>query len=163
MRGIPTLPDACGGLTRTRAGAPGVHWRHAFPHVTFGAMPQVQFAEEVLQKLEERDPRFDHRAYLVVLAALNHVLETLPQRRHISGRELAEGLRTVAIERFGLLARTVLAHWGIHTTEDVGEVVFALVENGLLVKQEHDRIEDFRDVFDFEEVFEARYPWGAAL
>jgi uncharacterized repeat protein (TIGR04138 family) len=54
----------------------------------------------------------------------------------------------------------VLEHWGIHSTDDMGEVVFALVEFGVLVKQDEDRREDFRDIFDFEEAFERAYPWG---
>lgn len=126
-------------------------------------MAQVQFAEEVLWQLQEKDPRFHARGYLLVLSALNHVMERLPQRRHITGRELAEGVREVALDRFGLLARTVLEHWGIRATEDVGEIVFALVEGGVLVKQEGDRIEDFREVYDFREVFEDAYPWGGHL
>jgi uncharacterized repeat protein (TIGR04138 family) len=59
------------------------------------------------------------------------------------------------------MARTVLEHWGIHATEDLGDIVFALVECGILIKQEDDRKEDFRAVFDFEEAFELGYPWGA--
>ncbi|HSM03732.1 MAG TPA: Minf_1886 family protein [Longimicrobiales bacterium] len=126
-------------------------------------MAQVEFADEILQQLQERDPRYDARAYLLVLSALNHVMEGLAERRHISGRELALGLRDVAIDRFGLMARPVLSHWGMHDTEDVGRIVFALVECGVLVKQTGDRIEDFQDVFDFREVFEDAYPWGAHL
>ena len=72
-------------------------------------------------------------------------------------------MRDLALDRFGLLARSVLAHWGIVCTEDVGDIVFALVEGGVLVKQDEDRIEDFRDVYDFEEVFESAYPWGGQL
>ena len=126
-------------------------------------MTEVQFAEDRLWELHEKDPRFDRRAYALVLGALNRVVESLPERRHISGRELAEGVRDLALERFGLLARSVLSHWGIRATEDVGDIVFALVEGGVLVKQDEDRIEDFRDVFDFEEVFESAYPWGGQL
>ena len=96
-----------------------------------------------------------------VLAALHSVIHSLDEPRHISGRELADGVRRLALERFGPMARTVLAHWGICATEDVGGVVFALVEQGILVKQDEDRPEDFADVFDFEEAFELSYPWEA--
>ena len=126
-------------------------------------MAQVEFADEILQQLQERDPRYDARAYLLVLAALNLVMERLSERRHISGRELVLGVRDVAIDRFGLMARPVLSYWGMHDTEDVGRIVFALVDCGVLVKQEGDRIEDFRNVYDFREVFEEAYPWGAHL
>ena len=59
------------------------------------------------------------------------------------------------------MARTVLEHWGIHRTDDIGGVVFALVDQGILIKQDEDRAEDFADLFDFEETFELRYPWEA--
>jgi uncharacterized repeat protein (TIGR04138 family) len=59
------------------------------------------------------------------------------------------------------MAKTVLEHWGIHRTQDLGDIVFALVDCGILIKQDDDRKEDFRDVFDFEEAFELGYPWGA--
>ena len=125
-------------------------------------MTDLQFAEDVLHRLRERNPRYHGKAYLFLLSALHHVMERLEEPRHISGRELSKGVRDLALERFGPLARTVLEHWGIHATEDLGDIVFALVECGILTKQDHDRKEDFRDVFDFEEAFETGYPWGAA-
>lgn len=124
-------------------------------------MTNVQFAEEILDRLRERNPRFHGKAYLFLLSALHHVMEELPQPRHITGSELAEGARVLALKQFGPLARTVLEHWGIHSTEDMGEIVFALVEAGVLVKEEEDRAEDFRGIFDFEEAFERNYPWAA--
>lgn len=126
-------------------------------------MAQVQFAEDVLFQLQKQDPRYHPRAYVLVLGALNHVMESLTERRHITGAELAEGVRTVALDRFGLMARTVLDHWGVRSTEDMGEIVFALVEGGMLVRQEGDSREDFCDVYDFAEAFEENYPWGREL
>jgi len=82
--------------------------------------------------------------------------------RHISGRELAGGVRDLAIERFGPMARTVLEHWGIRRTEDVGEIVFALVECGILIKRDEDSMDDFVNVFDFDQAFEQDEPGGPA-
>ena len=126
-------------------------------------MTELQFADEVLNQLQERDPRFDTKAYFFVLAALHSVIHALDEPRHISGGELADGVRRLALERFGPMARIVLEHWGICATEDVGGVVFALVEQGVLIKQDGDRPEDFADVFDFEEAFELSYPWEARI
>ena len=70
-------------------------------------------------------------------------------------------MRILALERFGPMARIVLGHWGIHATEDVGDVVFALVEQGILIKRDEDSLNDFAGVFDFEEAFELNYPWEA--
>ncbi len=125
-------------------------------------MTDVQFADEILDRLRERNPRYHGKAYLFLLSALHHVIGRLDRPRHISGAELAEGARDLAIQRFGLLARTVLEHWGIHSTEDFGEIVFTLVEAGILVADEDDRPQDFQGIFDFEEAFEKQYPWGVA-
>lgn len=124
-------------------------------------MTDVEFAEEILDRLRERNPRFHEKAYFFVLSALHHVMQGLERPRHISGQELAEGARDLALDQFGPLARTVLEHWGIHSTRDMGEIVFALVEAGVLVKDEDDREDDFRDIFDFEDAFERNYPWTA--
>jgi uncharacterized repeat protein (TIGR04138 family) len=124
-------------------------------------MSELQFAEEILEQLQERNPRFHGKAYLFLLSSLHSVLEDLEAPRHITGRELAQGVRDLALEKFGPMARTVLEHWGIHNTDDLGEIVFALVDCGILIKQDDDRREDFRDIYDFEETFEQDYPWGA--
>jgi uncharacterized repeat protein (TIGR04138 family) len=114
--------------------------------------------EELFERLRELKPRYQESPYIFVLAALNYVLERLPEPRHISGRELAEGVRDLALDRFGPMARTVLEHWGIQETQDVGEIVFALVECNVLIKQEEDSPADFADVFDFGAAFEPNYP-----
>lgn len=121
------------------------------------------FADEVLDRLRQQFPRYHETAYLFILSALHHVLEGLEEPRHISGRELAEGVRDLALHRYGPMARTVLAHWGIERTSDVGEIVFALVDAGVLLKQDEDSPGDFDALYDFEEAFEANYPWGANI
>lgn len=126
-------------------------------------MSNAIFDDEVLDRLRERYPQFHETAYLFILSALHHVIEQLSEPRHISGRELAEGIRDLALERFGPMARTVLEYWGIRTTRDLGDMVFALVDCGVLIKQDGDSPEDFDNVFDFEEAFEREYPWGANL
>jgi uncharacterized repeat protein (TIGR04138 family) len=123
-------------------------------------MTDVQFAEEILQHLRERNPRFHGKAYLFLLSSLHSVLERMDEPGHISGRELAHGVRDLALAKYGLMARTVLEHWGIHSTEDLGEIVFAMVDCGVLIKREEDRLEDFQGLYDFEEAFERDYPWG---
>lgn len=110
--------------------------------------------DDLFEALRRSHPQYDEPAWVFVLSALNYVLERLPEPRHISGRELAEGVRDLALERFGPMARTVLEHWGIHGTGDVGNIVFALVEHGVLIKQDEDSRADFENVFDFDDAFE---------
>lgn len=75
--------------------------------------------------------------------------------RHVTGQMLCQGLRDYALQQYGLLARTVLKQWHIHSTEDFGKIVFAMVESGLMQKTPEDTVQDFVDVFDFNQAFAA--------
>lgn len=111
---------------------------------------------EVLQKIQalvQRDSRYKPEAYLFALAALHFTVTQLPERRHVTGQELLEGIRIYGLDQFGPLTRQVFEHWGIHSTEDFGRIVFLLVEVKLLGKTEEDSIADFRDAYDFAEAF----------
>lgn len=122
-------------------------------------MAELAFRDGIMDQLRLIEPRFQEHAYLFVLAALEHCQSSLGERRHISGRELAEACRDLALERYGVLARQVLEHWGLRRTRDFGDIVFALVDLGLLIKQPHDARDDFDSVYDFEAAFERDYPW----
>lgn len=124
-------------------------------------MDGAVLAEPIMERLRKRHPAYNETAYLFILAALHYTIERVGEARHISGRELAEGCRDLAIERFGLMARSVLEFWGIRSTRDLGQIVFALVECGVLVKQDGDCVDDFCDVFCFSKAFDENYPWCA--
>jgi uncharacterized repeat protein (TIGR04138 family) len=82
-----------------------------------------------------------------------HGDEAGPGPRHVSGQQLCEALRRVALERWGLLAGEVLAHWNIRRTRDFGDMVYLLISLGVMGKQDSDRLEHFDDVYDFDEAF----------
>lgn len=115
-----------------------------------------------MDQIRARESRFDERAYLFVLAALEHCQTKLTERRHITGPELAHSCRDLALQRFGVTAKLVLEHWGVMGTRDIGDIVFTLVDLGLLISQPQDSRNDFSEVFDFEKAFEREYPWSAA-
>ena len=113
-------------------------------------------ATELLEKISDlcqKSPRYKPEAYLFVLAALHFTVSSLPERRHITGKELLEGIRIYAMEQFGPMTRQVFEHWGISSTKDFGHLVFALVDAHLLGKTEEDSLTDFLDVYDFEQAF----------
>lgn len=84
--------------------------------------------------------------------------DTEDESRHVSGQQLCVGLRDFAIVQFGALARTVLERWGVRKTEDFGKIVFAMIDAGLMRKTDEDTLEDFRDVYEFEEAFTLSEP-----
>lgn len=126
-------------------------------------VPELSFRDGIMDRIRLRERRYDERAYLFVLAALEYCQQRLTERRHITGQELAQGCRDLALERFGVMSRLVLENWGIRTTADIGHVVFALVDLGMLLSQPQDTPSDFADVFDFDQAFERDYPWCAGI
>ena len=110
-----------------------------------------------IKKLKKISKRYEPEAYSFILNALDFTMSKLPKRRHINGRELLEGIRRYALDQFGPMAKTVFEYWGISNSLDFGEIVFDLVGAGLLSKQEEDRLEDFKDSYDFDKVFGSQY------
>lgn len=100
----------------------------------------------------------DGLAHTVRMVHGREALESEPEpedeSRHVSGQQLCLGLRDYAIQRWGKMARMVLHRWNIRRTVDFGRIVFALVDAGLMRKTDDDRLEDFAEVFEFDEAFE---------
>jgi len=133
-------------------------------------MQEVSF-EQALEQLRERDPRYARDAYLFLREALDHTQKSVIKSaresrsgrgekppegfpvRHVTGQELLDGIRTYALEQFGPMVLTVFEEWGIHSCADFGEIVFNMVEIGLLAKTEKDSREDFQKGYAFQEAF----------
>ena len=112
---------------------------------------------DVIKELLKEDPRFSPGAYAFIQEALGYTVKML-EREHtashnISGAELLEGVRKFALEEFGPLAKTVLNTWGLACCEDIGAVVFHLVNKGILRKTEEDSMVDFANGYDFDAAF----------
>jgi uncharacterized repeat protein (TIGR04138 family) len=120
---------------------------------------ELQLAEDVMARIRARGGQYHERAYLFVLATIEFLQNRLEIRRHVTGPELAWACRDFAQQQFGLLAQGVLTHWGITRTEDIGRIVFTLVEVGLLVIQPGDTESDFEGVYQFADAFGDSYEW----
>ncbi len=114
----------------------------------------------------ERETRYHPNAYQFVYQALRFTQQSLnravtpgaeTEEAHISGGELLEGIRALAVNQFGLMTRIVFRRWGVRTTDDFGQIVFELVERGEMSKTDRDQPRDFSDVYDFDEVFDRDY------
>lgn len=110
-----------------------------------------------LQEIIKKDLRYPIDAYIFVLEALFYTRKKFKMKGHVTGQQLLEGLRDLAKERYGLMAKTVFEHWGIKETLDFGNIVFNMVNEKMLGKTEGDRLDDFKDVYDFNDVFIKNY------
>ena len=120
-------------------------------------MAKINFAE-VVDQICEKDLRFSSDAYHFVQEGLNHTLKSLKRggqhtHRHVSGQELLHCLREFALKEYGPMSKAVLNEWGIKTTDDIGQIVFNLVNASVLGKNDTDSPNDFKNVFTFDDAF----------
>src|SRR6185369_4538979 len=105
-------------------------------------MHEISF-EETLEAIVAKDPRFHRDTYLFVRDALDHTRKLVEKQvqegrirdvigHHVTGQELLAGIREHALMQFGPMVITVFEEWGIKNCQDFGEIVFNMVEIGLL-------------------------------
>jgi uncharacterized repeat protein (TIGR04138 family) len=120
-------------------------------------MQEINF-DEALEQILARDARYTRDAYLFVREALDYTQRVVGKEnrgaiRHVSGQELLNGIRQFALNQFGPMVVTVFEEWGVHSCRDFGEIVFNMVEIGLLAKTEKDTRDDFQKGYNFNEAF----------
>ena len=105
------------------------------------------------------DPRYGKGAYYFIREALDHTLKNLEKNKsknkgHVSGTQLLDGIRDFALDRFGPMTLTIMEHWNIRKCRDFGDIVFNLVDYGILGRTENDSLDDFEDGYNFLDAFE---------
>jgi uncharacterized repeat protein (TIGR04138 family) len=135
-------------------------------HKGAGGVTTTKYMGKVKKNLQEiaaADGRYCPEALEFVHEGLGHTVRMLgksedeTEKRHISGADLADGLRTLAIEKWGRLAKSVLNKWGVRTTRDFGEIVYLMIEYEWMSAQPSDTIDDFNNLYDFKSALEDAY------
>jgi uncharacterized repeat protein (TIGR04138 family) len=114
--------------------------------------------QEAIDKVVKEDTRYHAEAYVFLRDALEATLKRRKKARketsfHVGAAELLDGFRMHSLQEFGPMAITVLNYWGVRSSEDVGNMVFNLVEAGIFGKTDEDTIESFREGYDFTNAF----------
>ena len=116
--------------------------------------------EKSLEQVISEDGRYSPAAFAFLREGLAKAVKDIhgqeegpAGQRHVSGQQLCLSLRDLAIERWGLLAKTVLVRWNVRETVDFGNMVYLLVNHGFMKKTDEDSLEDFRSVYTFGEAF----------
>ncbi len=130
---------------------------------------------EVVDLIRKEDPRFERGAYFFIRQALDHTMKgrkvkesekSEPRNHHVTGQELLEGIREFALEQYGPMSMTLFDHWNVRKCADFGDIVFNLVDYGVLGKTDNDTPEDFENGYDFHEAFSKPFlpkkPWKPA-
>jgi len=124
-------------------------------------MQKIGFAE-ALDSIVASDPRYQREAYVFLRDALDFTTKQQKKVkgatvRHVSGPELLQGVRELALREFGFMARTVFHMWGIQRTDDFGQIVFNLVESNLMSKTDNDSMADFHEIYDLDQALQQDY------
>ena len=111
-----------------------------------------------LEEIASEDGRFNPRAVKFAYEGLGYTAKKLTaEPSHVTGQTLCEGLRKLALEKWGRLAMLVLNTWGIKTTRDFGEIVYMMIKHKWMSAQPTDSIDDFNNVYDFEKTFKDQF------
>ena len=117
--------------------------------------PEITYGKMDYSAILKKDPRFDSRAYDFVIEVVSEA--SSQAKGHVSGQELLLWFRDMALDAFGPMAFAVLSDWGVHTCEDVGDIVFSLYDTKRIGKTDSDSRADFIGGFDFREEFLGPY------
>ena len=129
-----------------------------------------------IAQLLSEDSRYKLEAYAFVFEALTYAHDELgmgggptdepepeesegdeEDERHLTGQQLCHAIRQYALEQYGYMSKCVLNSWGVTKTADFGEIVFNLIRIGQMRKRAEDKVEDFHDVFDFDDDLQAAF------
>ena len=111
-----------------------------------------------LDDIAKADGRYHPAAYKFVYEGLGYTVRNITDEpSHVSGGTLCEGLKGMAIEKYGRLALLVLHSWGLKTTRDFGEIVYTLIDHEWMSAQPTDSPADFNDVYDFKTAFKDHF------
>jgi len=111
-----------------------------------------------LEEIIQQDGRFNPKAVRFVYEGLGYTAKKLTtEPGHVTGQLLCEGLRQMALEKWGRLSMLVLDSWNIKTTKDFGEIVYLLIRHKWMNAQPTDSIDDFNNVFDFKTAFKDQF------
>ena len=117
--------------------------------------------EKVLEVIMRQEQRYSREAYVFVQMAMDYYRAKHgdAETQHLTGQELLQGVKELALEQFGPMAPDVLNHWGLERGEDVGEIVYLFLEHGLMNKTAEDKKEDFAGVMEFNRDMAAEFKW----
>ena len=111
-----------------------------------------------LEQISMADGRYCASALQFVYDGLQYTVEKQSgEPGHINGQVLCQGLKDMAIEKWGRLAMLVLISWNITCTRDFGEIVYLMIRNKWMSTRPNDSREDFDNVYDFKTVFKDHF------
>lgn len=99
--------------------------------------------EKIMCELAAKSPGYTPEAFQFVAETVTWMAEKMDTHRHLTAAELVGGVGDMAAEHYGALAKEVLNSFGVRRANDVGDIVYMLIDTGILCASPDDRREDF--------------------
>ncbi len=119
-------------------------------------MTSISFGDAVRRSIQN-DPRYHPAAYELVRDALHIAAKKFRDEnaddQHVSGQELLAGFRDHVLSEYGPMSNIILEQWGLQRGEDVGNIVYNLIDVGYFGKNDGDSLEDFAGGYVFSTAF----------
>ncbi len=117
-------------------------------------MDEIDFTSDTFADIVAKDNRYHARAYALLMDVVRYLGEG---QKHMKGADILEEFKERSLDQYGPLAYTVLTEWGVHSCEDIGEMMFNLAEARRVHRDEDDTVEAFIGGYDFQEAFLGPY------
>ena len=118
-------------------------------------MEEIDFEADDFADIVAKDHRYHARGYAFLMDVVHYLSGEAD--KHVSGEAILDEFKERALDQYGPLTYTVLAEWGIHSTEDIGEMMFNLVDAKRVHRDENDSPDTFLNGYDFKETFLGPY------
>lgn len=123
-------------------------------------MKELDFKSDDFSDIVAKDRRYDARAYTLLTAVLKRLFKSASkggQSQHITASDILEEFREFSLDQFGPMTYCVLIEWGVSSSEDLGEMMFNLVDSHRIERDKNDSKDDFIGGYDFIEAFLVPY------
>lgn len=116
--------------------------------------------ESAVDEIIRRHPEYAREVYFFMRESLDSAMEQFGKTKenpHLDAKELYLGTCKHALDSFGPLAPEVLAFWGVLSSDDIGAIVYNLIEAGVFGRSKNDTREQFRNLPPLGDVLDAPY------
>ncbi len=120
----------------------------------------LSLRDPVLEMLAEEKDQYPYEAYDFISGLIKLLDDELQAQiesdptPNITADQLCSRCVDFACSVFGRMSRAVFSSWNIYRTQDIGIIVFHLIEAGVVGAAEGDHIEDFNDLFDMNKALD---------
>ena len=111
-------------------------------------LPTSSNSEDAINSLDSRRHSIECVNFVREALQVAQADAALSPKRIANAKGLCRVLLEISVDRFGANGKQILLDWGIERSEDVGSIVYRLIDAELVNKSKRDSLDDFNGLFD---------------